>query len=136
MFAVGIVDLTIAVSFDPTRFVSRHASSDLAGLAMRRTRSGSTGQQEFPDIEVFELGWWLHSSNNRRRFMWRVVAYKGVLSTVAARLVESTDPLLNRRRYAGDVLRRFIFYVVYYFQSFHLHSSSRVVQYHEQGSFA
>ena len=51
------------------------------------TRSGSIGQQEFPDIEVFELGWWLHSTNNRRRFMWRVVAYKEVLSTVAARLV-------------------------------------------------
>ena len=62
---------------------------------------------ELPAIDVFELDGRLYAlRGNRRLFVWRVMAYFGVCSTIVVNLLQRDDPMLERVRFDHYRMRR------------------------------
>ena len=77
------------------------AFTDEGGIddTIEKLLRGEIDPDQIPDIQVFLLDGKLYSINNRRLFMWRVLAFKGFLSSITAILLQRSDPLLQRRRF-------------------------------------
>ena len=60
---------------------------------------GIVDPTEFPPINVFELDGSLYSLNNRRLYMWRVLACKGIRLTIVAVKRNLDDPVMQRLRF-------------------------------------